>query len=130
LRVAQARSTFFVLGIRAQEAPEIVDMTVAAGHEIACHSYSHRNAWRSTPRAAVQDVESGYDCLAAWMPSGGMYRPPYGKLTLPVLWALRRRGARVGWWTHRLGRYSRDAARSRQRGRAGAKGWRRRRSRP
>ena len=28
-----------------------------------------------------------------------MYRPPYGKITLPTYISLRRRGAPVWWWT-------------------------------
>ena len=29
----------------------------------------------------------------------GMFRPPYGKMTLPTYWSIRRRGASVWWWT-------------------------------
>jgi hypothetical protein len=28
-----------------------------------------------------------------------MFRPPYGKMTLPTYWSLRRRNAPVWWWT-------------------------------
>jgi hypothetical protein len=28
-----------------------------------------------------------------------MFRPPYGKMSLPTYWSVRRRGAPVGWWT-------------------------------
>jgi peptidoglycan/xylan/chitin deacetylase (PgdA/CDA1 family) len=28
-----------------------------------------------------------------------MFRPPYGKMTLPTFWSLRQRGAPVWWWT-------------------------------
>jgi hypothetical protein len=28
-----------------------------------------------------------------------MFRPPYGKMTLPTYWSIRRRKAPVWWWT-------------------------------
>ena len=35
------KATFFVLGWVAEHHPEVVPMIAAAGHEIACHGYSH-----------------------------------------------------------------------------------------
>lgn len=96
---ANAQATFFLLGMRAQKSPDLVERTVAAGHEVACHSYFHRNAWKTWPWKATADVSAGYDGLARWVSDNALFRPPYGKLTLPVSLALLRRHARVGWWT-------------------------------
>ena len=55
------RGTFFVLGWVAERVPELVRKIAAAGHEIACHGYSHLLIYNQT-RAGVP---SGNDSLEA-----------------------------------------------------------------
>ena len=98
-----ARATFLPLGRRAAEHPEVLDRVAAGGHEIGCHAAFHRNAWKVSPRAALDDICVGYAQLSRWVPQNGLFRPPYGKLTLATWWALRRRGAPLAWWTHDSG---------------------------
>jgi len=93
------RATFFALGRHAERNPEILDRAARDGHEIGCHSYSHVNAWFSTPWDSVRDVRRGFRALAPWVGAGGLFRPPHGKLT-PWTWAVARAaGARSAWWT-------------------------------
>ena len=66
---------------------------------MGCHSDQHFNAWKVDPWRAVADINAGYDRLSSWVASDGMYRPPFGKMTLPTHLAIRSRGAPVGWWT-------------------------------
>jgi peptidoglycan-N-acetylglucosamine deacetylase len=94
-----ARASFFVLGEHAQKDPQIVDRIADEGHDIGCHSQRHLNAWTTLPHAAIADIDGGYECLSRWMKPDGMFRPPYGKMTLPTYRAIRRRGAPVWWWT-------------------------------
>ena len=103
LAVHGARATFLPLGRRAAEHPEVLDRVAAAGHEIGCHAAFHRNAWKVSPRAALEDISAGYAQLARWVRPDGLFRPPHGKLTLATWWALRRRGAPLAWWTHDSG---------------------------
>lgn len=93
-----ARATFFVLGRRVVEDGETVDVVRAAGHELGVHSFDHRNAWQG-PGAAVKDIEAGYAAAARWVGADGLFRPPHGKLSYGTWRALRRRGARICWWT-------------------------------
>lgn len=95
----RARATFFVLGMRAARWPEIVTRTVENGHELGCHGYYHRDAWRDSPTAVLADIRRGYDLLARWGQTGSIYRPPRGKLNLASWWALRRRSVPLGFWT-------------------------------
>jgi peptidoglycan-N-acetylglucosamine deacetylase len=99
LEAYRAQATFFMLGSRAAVNPELVDRVRAGGHEVACHTYDHTNAWRSLPWAATRDIREGYVSLRRWMEPDALFRPPYGKMTLFTRWALSRRGARIGWWT-------------------------------
>ena len=94
-----ACATFFMLGRNAEQYPQIVDRVAQEGHDIGCHSDQHINAWKAMPWEAVADIDAGYQRLSPWMPSDGMFRPPYGKITLPTFWSLRRRRAPVWWWT-------------------------------
>jgi peptidoglycan/xylan/chitin deacetylase (PgdA/CDA1 family) len=88
-----------MLGQNAKKHPEIVDRVVRAGHEVGCHSDQHLNAWKVLPWKAVGDITAGYESLSPWVHAQGMFRPPYGKMTLPTFCAVRRRGASVKWWT-------------------------------
>lgn len=92
-------ATFFMLGRSAQQCPQIADRVLAEGHVIGCHSDQHLNAWKAMPWEAVADIDAGYKSLSPWMQPDGMFRPPYGKMSLPTYWSIRRRGASVWWWT-------------------------------
>jgi len=94
-----ARATFFMLGRNAKQFPNIVDRVIREGHDVGCHSDQHLNAWKTLPWRAVNDIDAGYEKLSRWIPASGMFRPPYGKMTLATYVASRRRGASVWWWT-------------------------------
>lgn len=99
LRSRDARATFFLVGERAQEQPALVDRIATDGHEIACHTHAHLNAWYSSPWKSVADVNTGYCSLARWVRGNGLFRPPHGKMTVATWAAVHRRRAPIGWWT-------------------------------
>jgi peptidoglycan-N-acetylglucosamine deacetylase len=94
-----ARATFFLQGRNASRHPEIVDRIVREGHTVGCHSHQHLNAWKTSPAAAVADIDAGYNSLSRWIGSTAFFRPPYGKMTLATWWWTRRRRVPVSWWT-------------------------------
>src|SRR5271165_4078293 len=94
-----AHASFFLLGQNAAQHPQIIDRIVREGHDAACHSDQHLNAWKTLPAKAVADIDAGYQRLSPWVQPNGMFRPPYGKMTLPTYRSLRHRGAPVWWWT-------------------------------
>jgi len=95
----QVSATFFLLGMRVQESPGFVARLAEAGHELGCHSQCHLNAWKAWPWHVLNDIRAGYRTLGDAVPADSPFRPPYGKLVLPTWWALRLRGAPIGWWT-------------------------------
>lgn len=99
LRGSDARATFFMLGRSAQQHPEIADRVMEEGHDIGCHSDQHLHAWKELPGRAIADIDAGYQNLSPYIQPDGLFRPPYGKMTLPTYWSIRRRGAPVWWWT-------------------------------
>ena len=95
----KAHGTFFALGRRAEQAPEILDRVMAQGHEIGCHAYEHVNAWKVFPTRALWDLRRGFSSLARWVGSNGIFRPPHGKLNLFSMVSLLVRRAPAAWWT-------------------------------
>lgn len=94
-----AKATFFIVGRSARQHPDIVERILQEGHDIGCHSDEHLNAWKTYPWRAVADIDAGYRTLSQWLPGNGKFRPPHGKMTLATYLSVRRRGARVCWWT-------------------------------
>jgi peptidoglycan/xylan/chitin deacetylase (PgdA/CDA1 family) len=94
-----AQATFFCLGARAEEFPQLASQIKAAGHEIACHGDAHVSAWRGLPHRVFRDVRTGLAKLSPWQVAPHLYRPPGGKMALPVTLALAGRRCRLGWWT-------------------------------
>jgi peptidoglycan/xylan/chitin deacetylase (PgdA/CDA1 family) len=93
------RATFFTLGSRVARAPGLAAETVARGHEMAVHGWSHRPQWLPTPGRDVQDLRRSVALVQATSGSRPRwFRPPYGVLTSglwqaahtlelrPVLW--------------------------------------------
>lgn len=94
-----ARATFFPTATSAARAPELLSRLTSDGHEIGCHSATHRHAWRTLPPFALRDMTAGFAFLAGWVPDNGLFRPPYGKLTASTWLVAAMKGRRLAWWT-------------------------------
>ena len=84
-----SRATFFVLGWIAERHPGIVRDIAAAGHEIACHGYSHELIYRQT-RDSFREETSRARCVLedqAQIRIRG-YRAATWSITRQSLWAL------------------------------------------
>jgi peptidoglycan/xylan/chitin deacetylase (PgdA/CDA1 family) len=55
--------TFFVPGIVAERQPQVIELILAAGHEIAHHSYSHRWIVSLSPEEEHEEFQKGLDVL-------------------------------------------------------------------
>ena len=82
------RATFFVLGWVAARHPEITRSVVAAGHEIATHSFWHRRVDQLTPQEFRDDLRESIDVLEQ---QGGQkvlgFRAPSFSITPGSEWA-------------------------------------------
>ena len=99
LHTSRAKATFFLLGRRVVQSSTLVSDLRDAGHELGCHTHDHLHAWKTWPSRITRDIDRGYETLSLWVPADGMFRPPYGKMTPWSYRAIRKRGARIGWWT-------------------------------
>jgi peptidoglycan/xylan/chitin deacetylase (PgdA/CDA1 family) len=59
----QLKTTFFTPGFTADRYPDVVKKVVAAGHEVAHHSYSHREPTSMSPEEEEQDFVRGLEAL-------------------------------------------------------------------
>jgi polysaccharide deacetylase family protein (PEP-CTERM system associated) len=81
-------ATFFVAGVTADRHPEALADVVARGHEVGCHGYEHRRAYRQTPDEFRDDVSRGVDAvqrICGVTPIG--YRAPWFSITRDSSWA-------------------------------------------
>ncbi len=95
----QARATFFLLGERAQAAPQLVRRIVAAGHTVGNHSWDHPNMAR-IPSARIHDQltrtrETIEQIIGAKVK---FFRPPFGARRPAVFRIAREMGHQPVLW--------------------------------
>ena len=83
------RGTFFILGLAAEKAPDLVREIQQAGHEIQSHGYGHRLVHTLTPEQFREDLTRSKAILEdmTGLPITG-YRAPAFTIDLRNLWAL------------------------------------------
>ena len=85
----EVQATFFVVGWVAERFPALVREIVAAGHELACHSYWHRLIYQLNPKEFREDTQRAKDVIEqiAGLAIYG-YRAPTYSIVASSLWAL------------------------------------------
>jgi peptidoglycan/xylan/chitin deacetylase (PgdA/CDA1 family) len=95
------RATFFLLGTMCVRHPDVAPRLRDEGHEIAVHSWDHRNHLRHLPGRHTRDqLSRTVDVIerqTGVRPT--LFRPPYGALTSSALAAARSEGLRTVLWT-------------------------------
>lgn len=95
-----ATATFFAIGERVEQSPDLARQVVERGHELELHGMTHVRHDRLEPDAARKELVAG---LAAIENATGrrprLYRPPYGASS-PLLASLcEELGLRLGYWS-------------------------------
>jgi peptidoglycan-N-acetylglucosamine deacetylase len=93
------RSTFFVNGSALEGRPDLGRRLVAAGHELANHTYSHERMVLRSPAFIRAEVERT-DALIRGAGQDGpiLFRPPFGWKLLGLPWYLARTGRTTVTW--------------------------------
>lgn len=86
LDASSVQGTFFVIGRKAEEHPELVREIVARGHTLGLHSYAHDRLFSLRSAATVRrDLVRGLDALEAITGARPrIFRPPIGH-TSPLI---------------------------------------------
>lgn len=83
------RATFFVLGLAAERASQLVREIHAAGHEVQSHGYGHRLVTSRTPQQFREDVTRSKRLLENLIGAEITgYRAPAFSITRQTTWAL------------------------------------------
>jgi len=79
LKEQDVRVTFFMVGVNVKDAPEIVRRAAAEGHQVASHTYNHKDLTKLGPERLAQeigDTAALIEELTGARPTA--MRPPYG----------------------------------------------------
>jgi polysaccharide deacetylase family protein (PEP-CTERM system associated) len=83
------RGTFYILGLAAEKAPDLVRAIHAAGHEVQSHGYGHELVFQLTPEAFRADLLRSKALLEDILGIEVFgYRAPAFSITAANLWAL------------------------------------------
>lgn len=97
-----AKATFFMVGERVREEPELARVVLQRGHQVAHHSDRHYWPVMFSRRAAADDVARGSDAIESATGSRPrFYRPPVGLLTPELGDAVREAGMLLAAWSVR-----------------------------
>jgi peptidoglycan/xylan/chitin deacetylase (PgdA/CDA1 family) len=110
----QARGTFFVVGERASRYRDLVKEILTRGHALGNHSFSHGGFDHLSLARQLDEVQRTEDLLAELDESAipHPFRPPHGRASMRLLWALGRRGYDTVFWSLDSKDYAHDAASS------------------
>jgi peptidoglycan-N-acetylglucosamine deacetylase len=72
-----AKATFFCLGENAEKHPSLMADIVNRGHSLGNHSFSHPDAWKTSPGSYIEDIEKADKIIGT-----SFFRPPYGHIPL------------------------------------------------
>ena len=95
----QVRGTFFAIGAQMAAQPQLAQRIVAAGHQLANHSWSHPRFLLKSPAFIARETDDTEAQIRAAGHRGKAYfRPPYGKKLLGLPWLLKQRGIITVMW--------------------------------
>jgi peptidoglycan/xylan/chitin deacetylase (PgdA/CDA1 family) len=99
LAAHQIKATFFVVGVNAEQYPEIIQRMNEEGHEIGVHNYKHTSNWLLNPFAYQQNLTKSIDIINGIIGKKPVfYRPPWGHFNLFTLFF--RQNLKVIMWSH------------------------------
>ncbi|MDR3709142.1 MAG: polysaccharide deacetylase family protein [Capsulimonadaceae bacterium] len=100
LKKAGVHGTFFVVGIRATAAPDLLRRMQAEGHEVENHTYTHPNLDQALPQHILEEyLRNGVVIRALTGRWPRFLRPPGGNSNPQVMEIAHKCGMIGGFWT-------------------------------
>ena len=100
LRKHHIHGTFFVIGNRCEESPQLIRQLAVEGHAIGIHGYRHQSVATTNAEQTLWEVEKTDEVLwkiARVHPQ--YYRPPYGRVSKDGEEAIRESGHTLVFWS-------------------------------
>lgn len=112
LKKKGVKATFFLLGKNIERHPGIAKALVKDGHLIASHGYSHEEVVSLSRAALKNELETAGRLIEKISGrSGGLFRPPRGRLSVAAMLNLSLAGAKTVLWTRTSSDYKKAGAR-------------------
>ena len=92
LKKRNVKATFFCIGDNVRKYPMIFQSIRENGHTTGNHTYHHLNGWNTADKKYSEDIE-----LANKLISSRLFRPPYGKIRISQISALKKKYRIVMW---------------------------------
>lgn len=100
LKALNVKATFFVVGFKVEDDPEVLQRMVAEGHEVANHSYHHPNLKLLPPGLIESEIRLNNDAIRrACGKEPVCFRPPGGQRSDDVLEIAHKLGMSTILWT-------------------------------
>lgn len=93
------KATFFVVGSNASSYGQVIAKAFKAGHQIANHSFSHRDLTKLTEKEVRKEIEGTHKIIQNYLGADWMFRPPYGAHNATVDRVSRDLGYRTVLWS-------------------------------
>ena len=87
-----AKVTFFQLGSKVHQYPELHRRCLEQGHSVGNHGYDHLDAWRTLPATFIKNVQKGKEITHS-----NLYRPAYGRMPFLLKSRIMENNAIVMW---------------------------------
>ncbi len=94
LKDRNVKATFFCVGDRARDFPELIQQITAEGHAIGNHTMNHENGWKTKSADYLASVTQSKSYINSLL-----FRPPYGKIRISQSIKLRMIGFKIIMWT-------------------------------
>ncbi len=104
LKEFDVKATFFCVGDNIKKHPDVFAQLVESGHRIGNHTFNHINGWHYPLDAYIENVmkcekaileKSNLDVYAK---NDKLFRPPYGRISMTQLKALKNENYQVVLW--------------------------------
>ncbi|MBX7052837.1 MAG: polysaccharide deacetylase family protein [Flavobacteriales bacterium] len=92
LKKYEAKATFFCLGKNVVEHPALYQRILDEGHSIGNHSWDHPDGWKTSDISYLKNA-----LRAGQHIQSGLFRPPYGRITMSQAKALRKKYQLIMW---------------------------------
>jgi polysaccharide deacetylase family sporulation protein PdaB len=101
LKQYNAYATFFEIGYRMEQYPQIVQQVVQAGHELGNHSMTHQNEKKAGVQSMSIDIINADKIIQKYQPNHlKLFRPPQGYIDNALLNEAQQLGYLVILWSY------------------------------
>ena len=100
LKAKGVKATFFLIGNRVEEYPDVAERIVQEGHLTGNHTYTHPEIMKATGQPLEKELALTEEALTKIGVSGsGLFRPPYGAISPNLVEEAASLGYRIAMWS-------------------------------